>query len=46
MEITTISVTRDLRDAVKLGAVHKKMSMQRYIELLVMQDLDLGNISR
>jgi hypothetical protein len=46
MQITTISVTKDLRDVVKLGAVQNKMTMQRYIELLVMADLEIKNVSR
>lgn len=41
MESTTIRVTKDLRDKLKIGALYKKMTLERYVDWLVQQDLDL-----
>lgn len=46
MDKTTIIISKDLRDVIKIGAAHRRMKVSAYIEFLVMQDLDLSNISR
>ncbi len=39
MEKTTIQVSKDLRDVIKLGALYSKMTIETYLSMLVQKDL-------
>lgn len=45
-EKTTILISKNLRDVIKLRAVQEHLTMQIYLEKLVMKDAGLESISR
>lgn len=45
-EMTVIAITKNLRDTIKIAAAQNHITMQLYIERLVMKDLGLENIPR
>jgi len=46
MEKTTIQVSKDLRDVIKLGALYSKMSIELYLSTLVQKDLIVKDIKQ
>jgi len=45
MDKTTISITKDLRDCMKMGAANKRVPLEEYLKELVMKDLGLTKTS-
>lgn len=43
---TTILIPKNLRDLIKLRAVQEHITMQLYLERLVMKDMNLESIPR
>lgn len=43
---TTIAISKDLRDTIKIRAIQEKTTIPLYIERLVMRDMGLENVSR
>jgi hypothetical protein len=45
-ESATIIITRGIRDLIKLNATYRGMTMNKYIEMLVVNDLQLGEVNK